>query len=72
MTKDKIEKAIEDMRPSHRHMLGAAVRIGESHEIAATVEEVIWPRNTITPLYLVQYWHEGRLMISRVHAEDCR
>ena len=58
--------------PVERDALGKTVLIGEHHEIAATVEEVIWARGMSSPFFLVEYWHQGQLVSCRVHAEDCR
>lgn len=49
---------------------GDKVQIGTG--IIAMIEEVIWARGMRTPLYLVEYWHEGHLICRRVHEEDCQ
>jgi hypothetical protein len=51
---------------------GDKVSIGNDFGIQATVEEVIMARGTRSPLYLVEYWHDGHLVSRRLHEDDLR
>jgi len=39
-------------------------------DLQGVIEEVIWARNAYDPFLLVEYWLDGQLQATRLHAED--
>lgn len=41
-------------------------------DIYGVIEELIFCRQMIDPVYLVEYWHNGELRATRLHEADLR